>query len=332
MEKYHINYEGKILPCRAKVKKCPYEPGRHGNSYEELYPIVMEYYNNAPENKTLLDELKAGEPLPDFSSISDQLETTNAPMETMIATLGIALQNINAGDMPKEYKTMKDKSVKSAYELYRMGTTPPRYLPKSFNEDAYRQWIADGSPRIYAKVGENTGETYQNLVRDIEFYKDSYGEFEAWERTHLPLTPEEKREYKIGLLSDFNHYSKVLNTSKLVTRPDWEDNKSVSAINSNLEEMSDNELLSIYDDLSISDIEVRRNLHEINNFTYKRRNDISDKANDNIENWYARNRKLAQKAVLRSSNKILLGLRVAKELMARDVQFGDTIRAMDEKK
>lgn len=326
-----MNYDGKILPCRAKVKKCPYEIGRHGDSYEDLYPKVMEHYNNVQSDESLVNELKTGAPLRGFNVISKQLETSKSPMETMIATLGLALNTIDSGKMPSEYVRMKDQSVKAAYEIYKIGKTPPSYLPESMRSEAYQKWIRDGSPREYPKVGENTGITYNNVSKDIVAYQDSYLKFEQWESTHSQLSDENKRLYKAGLTTDFNNYSKVLNTSKQIMQPDWADSDSVENINNNLDKMSSVELMSLYDDLSVSDKEISNNLKEINYFSYKRRSDLSDAANDNIEKWYAQNRELAQKSVLRSSERILLSMRVSRELMSRDVAFGDTLRATTER-
>lgn len=326
-----MNFEGKILPCRAKVKKCPYEQGRHGDSYEELYGKVMDYYSNVTPNESVTKRLDTGHPLTGFQDISKDLETTKAPMETMIATLGYALKTVNAGDMPSEYKRMKEKSLAAAYETYVMGVTPPGYLPKSIEREAYAKWISDGSPRRYAKVGDNTGEMYNEVTKDMAIYRDMYKNFESWERNSFSLSPSEKKDYQAGLTADFNQYSKALNTSKLISQLDLTDERAYNAINDNLGSMNQIELLSLYDDLNVSNREIAKNIRELGGFKFKPRSDISKEANENIKRWYDSNREIANRRVIENSGRILLSMRIARELRSRNVEFGDNLLATSER-
>lgn len=326
-----MNFEGKILPCRAKVKKCPYGQGRHGDSYEELYGVVMEHYSNVTPNKEVMNRLDTGRPLTGFEQISKDLETTKAPMETIIATLGYALKTIDAGEMPSEYKRMKEKSLEAAYETYVMGVNPPAYLPESIRHEAHMNWINDGSPRKYARPDENTGETYNRITKNMAIYREMYKNFESWEKNSFRLSPEDKKAYRAGLTEDFNHFSKALNTSKLISKVDLSDDRTYDAINDNLKEIDSIELLSLYDDLNLSNSEVSKNIRELGGFKFIPIDGISDKANQNIESWFAKNRELANRRVIENSGKILLSMRVARELRERNVEFGDTLLATSER-
>lgn len=337
MTKYHINYEGKILPCRARVKKCPYGPARHADSYEELYERAMEDYSNAKTPEEVAQQLKSGKILRGMQDISKELETSKAPIELMLATIDLARKNADNDIMPAKLANNRKKIIETAATAIeaarltvnsRMGLTPEMTIEarnlaekraKSRGFFERKKYISD----------ELAAQKEQEVIR----MRPQIDEIDQWERTHAqtPIDPTTKRNYKRALEDDYNNYSKALNTSKLITQPDWTNSERLEQVNENLHEMSDQELLSMYDDLTISDSEIRKNLDDINFFRYNRRNDLSEAANDNIEAWYNRNNERARKFVLRSSGRILLTMRVAKELTMRDVKFGDVIRASNER-
>lgn len=327
MTRYHINYDGKILPCRAKVKKCPYEDARHGNSYEELYPIVMSNYNSTPSDPSLVKKLQSGETIGSLEVISSQLEDSRAPMETMIATLGLALANVDSGDLPHELKRTEKRAVDLCYKLFERNASIPSFVPVPIKNTAHEKWVSEGCPQViqdYNKGGfENKG------IRDqLEALSaDEMREISKWRRSHTQLDPELKKNYREALTTDYNNYSRALNTSKLLTQStEWTQGKSQEEIQASLKQMTGVELLSMYDDLTVADDELKESIRASKNFRYQRRTDVSEAANDNIERWYTRNQERARRMLVNSSQRILLSMNIANELKDREINFGDNIR------
>lgn len=325
MALYHINYEGKILPCRAKVKKCPYEESRHGSSYEELYPVAMSHYNSVPTDENLVRDLQNGKTLTDLSPISDQLETSVAPMESMINTLGLALKNVDKGKIPQNLAESESKATGICYDLYSENLEPPKFVPKYIRDKAYSEWVKNGK-QVVRHRSDVSGQTLTRANEELTMIEDEVNQAYEWRRTHANQSAQFRKDYAEGLRTDYNAYSKALNTSKMLTQPTWASGKSTQEIETNLKGMMGVELLSLYDDLTLSDKELNESLEEVNHFRYNRRSDLSDKANDNVENWYRRNQVLAKRHKVASSQRLLLSIHVAKELMSRDIAFGDFIK------
>lgn len=327
MARYHINVEGKILPCRASVKKCPYYNSFHADTKEELYPKVIERYSNERVSESVSRRLDTGEPISGLSLISNELETSKAPVEMMIATLGSAITKANSGEMPAHLKEAEKEAISLGVQIFKSGGQPQ--LPPSLLKKSREQWEnLPASERHPKWFDESSRNLYGQQINDM---RGSLNEIEHWKETHVTMTPEEKKIYLNNLNTDFNYYSKALNTSKIITQPNLDTAKTNDELVSNLKKFSNTELLSMYDDLSISDGEIEQSLKEVNFFQYKRRSDLSEKANDNIERWHENNRNKAKRYVLGNSKRILVRLFVAKELMSRDLQFGDFIRATTER-
>lgn len=337
MTKYHINYEGKILPCRARVKKCPYGAARHGDSYEELYEQAMEVYSNARPPQNIQEQLESGEVLRGLDGISKELETSKAPIELLLSTVSLARKKADNDIMPTYIANNRKKVIETAataIEAARLTVNKRMGLPIDMEREAFALAEERAKSRGFLNRKKYISDKLAgDKEAEVMSMKKQIDEITAWERTHSQnvLTEDEKRNYKRALESDYNNYSKALNTSKLITQPDWSNSARLERINENLHEMTDQELLSMYDDLTVSDNEVNDSLKDVNYFQYRRRKDLSDEANDNIEEWYNRNQERARKFVIRGSGRILLSMRVAKELTMRDVRFGDVIRASIER-
>ena len=134
--KYHINYDGRILPCRAKVKKCPYGPSRHADSYEELYLRAMQLYNHAPVDNDLKVKLNSGKMLSDLSPISPELEKSKAPIETLLSTLKYAMSSVDSGKMPYELKKEENAAANSCARIIALDSTIPQWVPQNIKDKA----------------------------------------------------------------------------------------------------------------------------------------------------------------------------------------------------
>lgn len=320
MKKYHINYEGKILPCRASVRKCPYDEARHGDSYEELYPIVMGFYHNSATNTQLKKQLEKGEILRNLSPISKQLEQTKAPMETILVSLQEAIRQVHSGDLPNHLHGPEKRAIEAAYNLLRVNGSIPEYVPKTIADEAHAKWANDDFK--VTRLGIFRQGSYERDQRAVlTELEGKMNEIQQWKNTHSSIPDSAKGKYLKAIKGDFNYYFKALNTSKQLTQPELAHKGSLSEIEQNLKYMNGVELLSLYDDLSLSTKEVEQNLKDINYFNYNRRTDLSETANDNLEAWYNKNKALAQRYLVQSAERHHLLKFVENELINQNITY-----------
>ena len=64
---YHINYEGKVYPCRAKVRSCPYGADRHASNKEELYYKSMKFSPSVEIPQSIKGEIDVLNTLPNMA-------------------------------------------------------------------------------------------------------------------------------------------------------------------------------------------------------------------------------------------------------------------------
>ncbi len=336
---YHINFDGKILPCRARMKKCPYGSARHASTYEELYDKAMTEFSNVQVPEQLSNKLNRGIMLNGLQSISTEVEKSKAPLELVIATLDKAIKTANNDTMPYDIKKMKENAIQvvaDVQESAMMNWTPEYEIPNSIEFPAHeiaKERVGKEKVKFFSLKSRKSESQFKDRLNKFMDIKKEINEVNEWEQTHTTTTrtEEERTHYVNELTKDFNAYSKALNTSKLLTRPEIKNERELEAFQSNLRNMTNAELLALYDDLNISDSEMKNNLNSINNFNYIRRTDLSDTANDNIEEWYKRNQIKAQRYVLRSSKNVLISMAVAKEFLQREKSLGNIIKATKER-
>jgi len=98
--RFHINFEGKIYPCNAKVFRCPYGEDSHSTNKLELYSILMERHGvDAKPPKSAMYELRTYNRLTNLKPLSDSIETADCPIEVIVVTLNEAISHIKNIDI-----------------------------------------------------------------------------------------------------------------------------------------------------------------------------------------------------------------------------------------
>lgn len=334
MAKYHVNYEGKILPCRAKLGRCPYSSANHGDSYEELYSKAQEFsLDELPfDTKYKLDH---GRPLDGgLAEISNEIEQSEAPLELVVGTLKAARENIDSDKIPKSLKGTYDRLTNKAVKYVlanRMGMNDSigiqggfylEVMEKARKERRMMGFFANSSdPHVAYSLEIELKREKDNIQKINDFFNN---------RVPSPLSEKERERYRDYITEQYNYYSNILNTSKLITQPNWNWSKRREHFRKYMPQLSNGELLGAYDDLFVSDNTIKEALNSVDNFNYKYNNSISPEANENLSRWFATQRKQKDRFILKGTERILLGLEVVKELENRKLAHGDVIRAEKE--
>ncbi|MCL2562655.1 MAG: hypothetical protein FWE08_01285 [Oscillospiraceae bacterium] len=77
------------------------------------------------------------------------------------------------------------------------------------------------------------------------------------------------------------------------------------------------------DQYTIDDAYVSNMMHDINEFNYDIRKDLSEKANLNLQKWHLRAQKVSKNYTLQSAPRILLAIKLHQEIQNRNIQGGD---------
>lgn len=313
---YHINYEGKVYPCRAKVRSCPYGSEWHANSKEELFYKHMRFSPEIKVVNSIKNEIAATGRLRSLYSLSQTLEEVPYPMESMVANLEYAINEIEETD-PDDLKENWENFASEAAEMY--ATALEYRLEASYHvpEEIKRRGAQLFNKRTKGKYRENeaiTGGTVGvQYIRRLNSMKDSFAMYEEYKQ--FGLTNENKANTLGWLKEDFYQFSHDLNTSKMLTRPifygDIEEGKK------KIKEMDNYELLGAYDDYLVSDEEIKENIRLANNFDFRPRPDLSRNANINIRKWYDRNKAIVNDWEENTPKRVLLSMEMAKELDRR---------------
>lgn len=315
---YHINHEGKVYPCRAKIRSCPYGAEWHAETKEELYYKSMRFNPEIKVSDMVKQEINDTGRLRSLYPLSSTIEKVPYPIESLVTNLEYAIKRIEEIDPQKIKKDWNDFVNNSAelYSdvlLYKLRAT--EHLPEEvelkgiqiFNERHKGRHIEFG-----AATGNRIGFNNVSKVNDL---KDDFLKFEEYKKFGLT---ESNKENTLGWLKeDFYQFSHDLNTSKMLTRPIFYGN--IKQAKEKIKELDDYELLGTYDDYLVSDEEIMENVRLAKNFHFKPRPDLSREANINIKHWYDRNKVIVEHWVENSPKRILLSMEMANELDRRGI-------------
>lgn len=326
---YHINHEGKVYPCRAKIRSCPYGKEWHAATREELYYKSMRFSPQVKILEEVKNEIAATGRLRSLYSLSSYIENVTYPIETIVANLEYAIKMVE-DENPKVLRDIWVDFVDLAGEYYsqvlRHGLdsefdAPPEIQLKGreiFNE-RYRGRVIDFAGATESSAGNMALKNFYSLKKDIE-------KFEEYRKFGLT---EDNKEGTLGWLKrDFYQFSHDLNTSKMLTRPIFYGN--IEEAKEKIKQMSDYELLGAYDDYLISDKEIMENVKLANNFEFRPRRDLSREANISIRKWYDRNKAIVNDWVENTPKRVLLSMEMAKELDRRGIYRQETALGQEE--
>lgn len=327
---YHINHEGKVYPCRAKIRSCPYGKEWHAATREELYYKSMRFSPQVKILEEVKNEIAATGRLRSLYSLSNYIEHVTYPIETIVANLEYAIKLVEA-ENPRVLRDIWVDFVDLAGEYYsqvlrhgldiRKFDVPPEITRKGreiFNE-RYGGRVIDFAGATESSAGNRALRNFYSLEKDIAKFE---------EYRNFGLT-EANKEGTLGWLKrDFYQFSHDLNTSKMLTRPIFYGN--IKEAKEKIKKMSDYELLGAYDDYLISDKEIMENVELANNFEFRPRRDLSREANINIRKWYDRNKAIVNDWVDNTPKRVLLSMEMAKELDRRGIYRQETALGQEE--
>src|SRR5699024_3226221 len=127
-------------------------------------------------------------------------------------------------------------------------------------------------------------ENNQDLHKIMRILKSRRQKFYEYERVYKwGLNHTNFMKVRTETRKSFKKFFHDLHKSKMITQPvfygDFENTNEM------IRHMDNYELLSIFDDYSLTDSEIEENVRKANYFRYERRMDLSEKANDKMEAW-----------------------------------------------
>lgn len=316
---YHINNEGKIYPCRARVLECPYGPDMHADNREELYHKSLRMdYGEVEVPKETKREIYATGRLRSLYSMSEDIENNRHPLETIIQGLNysiIAQKNVDLDALKKRQATYFFATSEAVYKALKRGQQDkiPDWIPPEIKSKAFDMLKkSDGVKGDFVEKGLSDAE----VVKKIDSYKKLTEDYEEYKK--FRLTVETYKDNMRWMQEDFYQFSHDFNTSKTLTQPIFYGN--LKKARQTIASLTDEELLSAYDDYLVSDDEILDSVKLAKGFNYEYRTDLTKKANVKVKNWYDMNKKLAVNWEKNKAKRVLLSMELAKELDKRQIQ------------
>lgn len=334
--KYHINFEGKINPCQAKVLKCPYDNALHSDSKIELYYKLMEstHGTHMSRCKSAMKVLHQKKRLKDYSSFELWGTKDCCIVEGIVATLWEAIQYSQTSDSdPTDiaaeiyWENFEEAIADVVAQAYQYGVKFPSYV----SDD-----IKFKSIRLYER--RNPDERATNGHLEIIQYpnKGNVKTAEAALRAQF-LKFEKYNDYKNGVIRnenygdpyawmkrDFLKFSHDLNTSKMITQPIFYGN--IENAKNAIRNMDDYELLATFDDYSVTDSEIEENVKKANYFELvheKRYSSLESGYYYYLSEWYKRNKEIYEQWKNYTPKRVLLAIEMANELDRRKLKRQD---------
>jgi hypothetical protein len=314
---YHINHEGKVYPCRARILKCPYGADMHAETKEELYYKIMSIEREVEVPSSVISEVSKIGRLKSLQPISKELETSPHPIETIITSLDYAINmqlRPNAIEKSENlWSQFVEKASEDVYECLKYGMPIPNYVSKDIERKG-RQLFEErlGSTPIDYGISSRNPDALMTRIK-LDERKEQHENYKFNKKFRLT-----KNNFDANLewlQKDFERFSDDLNFSKTITRPLFHFD-TIEEAGEKIKELSDYELLSAYDDYFLTNNE---RLDKANNFDFKDRDDLSKKANDNIRKWYSRNKSILDFWHETNPRLILISMKMAEELDRRGI-------------
>lgn len=320
--RYHINYDGKIYRCRAKINKCPYGEERHAEDRVELYYTLMKVSRDSEPANGALEEIRATGRLRSLWSMSDEIANSEAPIELILASLDRAIEHVEKVDIDQQSRKFLhiiNEGVSRVHEGLRYGVSIPSFVPEEVVRQANEKFqeIDRGKVIEYAahtrnQKGLNAKERILEMEKDFKMYS---------EHLRFGITEKNRAGTLNWMKEDFAIFSQALNTSKMLTQSVFY--KDINKAEGIIRAMDDYELLSAYDDYLLTDNEILNEIQLANNFIWEDREDLDYYANRKIKSWYDMNRKIVEDWKKNTPKRVMLSMMIAKELDNRGINRAD---------
>lgn len=322
MVKYHINYEGKIYPCNAKVLRCPYGEELHSTNKVELYYKLMGRFGADIEpSEKAVEELQKINRLRSLYPLSEEIENVEYPVDLVVSTLKESISHMSRRGYDEEsdyYKQLEDEIAEDVCYALHSGMKTielPSYIPQKSVEKGYKLFkekydlkparLHDADKKHYITESQMKFAKKKKKMEDYEYFH-KYG-----------LSEDTHQRTLAWMTRDFEKFSHDLNTSKMITQPIFYGD--IERAKDAIRNMDNYELLSTFDDYSITDKEIEKNVKEANYFEYVDRKDLSADANKKMRQWYNRNKQIYQNWKINTPKRVLLSMEIARELDRRTV-------------
>ncbi|GAA0301656.1 hypothetical protein GGQ92_002241 [Gracilibacillus halotolerans] len=287
--------------------------------------LIENYGLDAEHSDLAMKELEARNRLADFNSLSEAIEQVNSPVDVVVATFWKALAHINSQETietVRKWELFEQEAAEEVRLAYLNGQdTMPKSVPariRALGVSLFDQ-KDEGVPRrlLESDIEENLRKIKKRLQsKGQKFYE--YERVYKWGLNHTNFMKVRTETQK-----SFEKFFHDLNTSKMITQPvfygDFENAKET------IRHMDNYELLSIFDDYSLTDTEIEENVRKANYFRYERRGDLTEKANDKMEAWYNRNREIYETWKINTPRRVLLYMEIVKEIDRRTLLRPDSV-------
>lgn len=322
--RYHINFEGKIYPCKAKVLKCPYGEEFHADNKVELYYKLMASHGvDTKPSQRGMKEIESTNRLKSLYSLSIDIAKVDYPLDIIVATLKEGLIHLEKPEVKQELAKWKEFEkdaagyVKAA-KLFNLDI--PYYVPKEIEKMGINMYLKERKPNVnLVNRKEDLKVAQKEILGELEKRRKMFEEYNQYK---LGLRHDNYESTYAWMARDFEKFSHDLNTSKMITQPIFYGD--IEKAKETIKNMDDYELLSTFDDYSITDEEIERNVREANYFEYEWRKDLSDAANKSMERWYNRNKEIYESWKFNTPRRVLISMEVANELDRRGVLRQDS--------
>lgn len=317
---YHVNNEGKIYPCRAVVRPCPYGKEWHAETKNELYhKILQESSPNEREiEDSLLRELQAIGRVKSLYSLSKRIEEVPYPLEILVSNIEFAINYIERKDpkkMERKWEEFKEEASEAVYNVLSYNLDLIDDIPQDIRQKG-RELFQERLNGRYVSFAAVTGDKKGFVANDeLKSMRSKFRDYEKYKK--FGFTEEKKEATLRWLKRDFDKFSHDLNTSKILTKPFFYEDLDVAK--KTIKTLDDYELLGAYDDYLVSDDEVVKDIMAANYFKYEPRPDLSREANLKMKEWYDRNRSIAKNWESHVPRRVLLSIEIGKELDRRGI-------------
>lgn len=315
-KQYHLNLVGTIHKCTTNRFVCRYDFKLHVSRKSDLYyEMIRSNFLQNKVDQTLLEQMISKRNLRNLYPFSSTIEKSSNPLEVIVATLGQALLTVTEDIMRKEtysYSKRADfeetvaKLIGEIYHYHGMVEISKLddKIPKEILKKGYEVFICEynGERKHYRYLSiEKQIENSDRLLSDAPTFKDL-------DRMHLKkllhqLTyyypkfalymndknwgTEDNREYYAQYgwyVYAFEHFSELLNTSKILNQPIIDN--SIDESTEIIKVMDNTKLLATLDDLCSIETDLDELMKNANYFNYTDRNDVSVAANETLKAWY----------------------------------------------
>lgn len=318
---YHINYDGKVYPCRNFLQRCPYGKDRHADNPEDLFFKFADQYYNEQIPAGVIQKLKTGDPLQGLDNFDKAIANSVSPVELICEVLKMAIDYAGAASLTEDEQDYRSKAVGDLTLLLQGGRDLPEQIPDALMDEALTKNAHSGFHPFRQQHDFDAG---YGLREQLEKEAPYLEELEQKRTSGYQFTPEAKKDYLAWLRKEFDQWSFKLNVRRLLSQPQLV-TKTYDEIGTRLDHLTNVDLLSLLDSCTLSNREIVDETAASHDFDYEDEIELSEAANLNLRNWHQKANKVERHYVINSARQTLVAVFIVNILHKRDVAYGDFI-------